>query len=293
MKGKVLGYDGSAGAITGEDGTRYRFEAANWRDQRLPQPNQEVDFVAEGEAADEIYVTRAAGILGADFSGGTKSVQGGLARAGESDIARRGLALAKSRPNLVLAALILIVSVLFTWAEFRTGRETLDPSLIGASSTLSAMRAETEEALVAMAGIGRGFGVETRFAPEAEALRAHSTMLGFSFLLYLVPLAAALVLWLGFRGKRSRLAEIGLGAAAVLSGLYYFALREVAAGAVDDTIFGSAAATRAAFSFGLGGWLVFLGGIAVLLIAFGIVRLDRSASAAGVPGHDAAEDRSA
>ena len=45
MKGQVLGFDGSKGAITGEDGNRYSFERADWNGDKLPQARDVVDFV--------------------------------------------------------------------------------------------------------------------------------------------------------------------------------------------------------------------------------------------------------
>ena len=58
MRGRVLGWDDQArqGDISGDDGTRYRFERSDWREPQWPQRGMLVDFeVSEGRAG-SIYV---------------------------------------------------------------------------------------------------------------------------------------------------------------------------------------------------------------------------------------------
>lgn len=57
MRGKVLAVAGAGapGAISGEDGRRYRYGLPDLR-STAPQPGQEVDFAAAGEDAREIYL---------------------------------------------------------------------------------------------------------------------------------------------------------------------------------------------------------------------------------------------
>lgn len=61
MKGKVLGFDTATGtgAISGDDGQRYTFTAADFKSPPPAKPNDAVDFEAEGGAARNIYVTAA------------------------------------------------------------------------------------------------------------------------------------------------------------------------------------------------------------------------------------------
>ena len=58
LKGHVLGFDASigTGAISGEDGNRYRFDRQQWREQVQPYPGKAVNFVAEGEVARDVYI---------------------------------------------------------------------------------------------------------------------------------------------------------------------------------------------------------------------------------------------
>ncbi|UFS70755.1 hypothetical protein LPW11_00865 [Geomonas sp. RF6] len=56
MEGMVLGFDAEVGVIRCADGTRYRFSRSDWKSPGEPRGGARVDFVAEGDAAREIYV---------------------------------------------------------------------------------------------------------------------------------------------------------------------------------------------------------------------------------------------
>lgn len=60
MKGKILDYDlqNNTGMISGNDGKRYKFTKADWKNEKKPMANQVVDFSTEGENAQEIYLDR-------------------------------------------------------------------------------------------------------------------------------------------------------------------------------------------------------------------------------------------
>ena len=62
MKGKILGFDaaGGTGAISGEDGQRYSFAAADFKSPVPAKPGDNVDFAVDGSNAKEIYVTAGA-----------------------------------------------------------------------------------------------------------------------------------------------------------------------------------------------------------------------------------------
>ena len=62
MKGKILGFDaaGGTGAISGEDGQRYSFAAADFKSPAPAKPGDNVDFAVDGSNAKEIYVTAGA-----------------------------------------------------------------------------------------------------------------------------------------------------------------------------------------------------------------------------------------
>jgi hypothetical protein len=62
MKGKVLGFDAASGtgAISGENGQRYNFTAAEFKSPTPAKPNDNVDFEVDGSNAKNIYVTAGA-----------------------------------------------------------------------------------------------------------------------------------------------------------------------------------------------------------------------------------------
>ncbi|MEQ1608763.1 MAG: hypothetical protein ABL956_07330 [Hyphomonadaceae bacterium] len=62
MKGKILGFDAASGtgAISGEDGQRYTFAAADFKSPAPAKANDAVDFETNGATAGNIYVTAAA-----------------------------------------------------------------------------------------------------------------------------------------------------------------------------------------------------------------------------------------
>lgn len=68
MKGKVLGFDAAAGtgAISGDDGQRYNFTAADFKSPPPAKANDAVDFEADAGTAKNIYVT--AGAVNVDLA---------------------------------------------------------------------------------------------------------------------------------------------------------------------------------------------------------------------------------
>jgi len=73
MRGKILSYNqegglaSGSGLISGDDGNRYQFVAADWStNNRLPKVGMKVDFVVEGETAKTIFADTSAGTGGND-----------------------------------------------------------------------------------------------------------------------------------------------------------------------------------------------------------------------------------
>lgn len=66
MQGRILAFDHHAGEghISGEDGQRYRFAAAEWKPQSVPRAGDSVDFEAEGREALAVYQLRAPPLAG-------------------------------------------------------------------------------------------------------------------------------------------------------------------------------------------------------------------------------------
>jgi uncharacterized membrane protein len=59
VKGSIIGFDAdtNSGAIIGHDGGRYDFVRLNWRGAAAPSRGTEVEFIAEGIQAVEIFPT--------------------------------------------------------------------------------------------------------------------------------------------------------------------------------------------------------------------------------------------
>ena len=58
MKGKILEFneESRSGVISGDDGDRYKFEIKEWKGSTLPKADNKIDFSANGENAEAIYV---------------------------------------------------------------------------------------------------------------------------------------------------------------------------------------------------------------------------------------------
>lgn len=61
MRGQVLETGAAGGQILGEDGQRYKFMGTDWKSAVAAASGGEVDFVAVGERATQVYPVRATG----------------------------------------------------------------------------------------------------------------------------------------------------------------------------------------------------------------------------------------
>ena len=76
MNGQILDYSPqtNSGLIAGDDGNRYNFVGAEWKDQAIPNREMRVDFEAQGSDAVAIY--RAMSASGAGIGGTLEGVMG-------------------------------------------------------------------------------------------------------------------------------------------------------------------------------------------------------------------------
>jgi hypothetical protein len=76
MNGQILDYSPqtNSGLIAGDDGNRYNFVGAEWKDQAVPNRGMRVDFEAQGSDAVAIY--RAMSASGAGIGGALEGVMG-------------------------------------------------------------------------------------------------------------------------------------------------------------------------------------------------------------------------
>ncbi len=106
MKGKVLGFDPTAGtgAITGDDGNRYNFTAADNKSPAPLKPNDTVDFEIDAGAAKNIYAVKTGFSIP---NVGAPAAAGGAPMAG-GDIVQMLLA----KPYVLWAAVIILGSLI-------------------------------------------------------------------------------------------------------------------------------------------------------------------------------------
>ena len=76
MNGQILDYSvqTNSGLIAGDDGNRYNFVGAEWKDEAIPNRGMRVDFEAQGSDAVAIY--RAMSASGAGIGGALEGVMG-------------------------------------------------------------------------------------------------------------------------------------------------------------------------------------------------------------------------
>jgi hypothetical protein len=271
MKGQILGFDGNTGAINGEDGQRYRFVAESWKDERPPQPREQVDFVARDGLAEDIYPLRSAGVAGLDLQESldrsSRALQEKLAQASASGVGAQLLARARATPTAVVALAMLIFAMMFNYASVGFGAQRIEGSLLSMIGQLGSYG----EALGEIGGIANGMLGDG--SDQASALGTLSMLTGAAWLFYIVPVSAGWIMYRAYKADRSRIAEWLLGLSGVGAGMYYLILREAVVSGFGDTPFVSAALIRSGFSFGFGGWLLVLGGIAMLLISTGRLKI--------------------
>lgn len=237
MKGQVLGFDGTTGAITGDDGQRYSFELDEWKGEKPPQARDLVDFVAKDGSALEVYkvsggipkpsldtVNAAISGLGANLLDNASENQAILARIAE-------------RPQVIFSV-VAFLSVFF-----------LNFLLILGSGTSAFDLSELLDQLGTAASLfGRNGG-----------LQLASTI---AMALWLIPVAAGYALFRDLTGKRSRKAELATATLCLFSIIVY---ASAVAAIVETTRYNSADA----LAFGLGGYLLVVCGIGLALTGIG------------------------
>lgn len=187
MRGIVLAFnqEEDLGVLRAEDGRRYRFAKADWREPRPPRKRDEVDFETDREAARDIYVLTpgpASGSMGGDAG---QRVLSGLERV---------WSFLKARPEAGFALGVIAASILplYTFSGVSVSLIGLGEGIARLSSALDSLRVLAQPAAMA-----------TTAAGLAKAL------LVLFFALFALPLLAG---WLLIKviggGRRRRLAGI-------------------------------------------------------------------------------------
>jgi hypothetical protein len=252
MKGKILGFNEAAGsgAITAEDGSRHSFTRADWRGEKPPAAGMTVDFESAGGQAKEIYPLMGAAAAALNNLGSLKL--GELSKLGELAHAPQGAKVATlftqslSTPLalLVLLACVLpaISSPIFSGSLFSLGK-LLDNLSAGMN-------------MAAMFGVGES-GSSLGMAKVALYLR------------FAAPLAALWLIWTAWVGKAERVPALVTGAASIVAALLVVVLRSSALSELPDFVRSEVANS---IGLGIGVWLLFLVGAALIAAGFGKLR---------------------
>lgn len=243
MKGKILGFDKTAGsgAITAEDGTRHRFERIDWRGEKTPALGMTVDFESEGGAAREIYpvtgtALAALGAIGADL--------GGLA---ESEQGTRIASLFTSSLAVPLALVLLLACFLPALAS-----PVQSATLIGLGN--------------AMDDLGRVAAAQEMLGGGKSGFDTVQTLL---FLRFAAPFGALWLIWSAWSGRAERLPMLATGAASILAALLVIMLRSAILSMVPDF---ARERMASGIGLGIGTWLLFLTGAALIAAGLGKIR---------------------
>lgn len=244
MKGKILGFDDAAGsgAISAEDGTRHKFTRADWRGgEKAPTAGMTVDFESEDGTGREVYpvagsAMAALGTIGADIGALTESEQGARITA----LLTRTLAV----PLAVLVLLACFLPALSSPVQSAT--------LIGLGN--------------AMDDLGRAAAAQEMLSGGKSGFDTIQTLL---FLRFAAPLAALWLIWAAWSGKAERLPMLAAGAASIVAGLLVIMLRSAILSMVPDFVRDRMAD---GFSLGIGTWLLFLLGAALIAAGLGKLR---------------------
>lgn len=298
MKGKILGVATGdlAGAITGDDGKRYRYEAADWRGERPTSVGASVDFEVEGGAARDVYPT-----VGAFTGAGVASVEA-LARSSGGE---KVLGLFKGTLALPLALLVMIAFFLPALSS-----PMMTVSQLGLDKITAAVRPNLEQAEqgrrrladlerdlarfqteAARRGAGApdsvyGYGnVGDRIVSLEEQrseIRKGLGAVGFLktvdtalILRFAAMLAALWLVWQAWAGAALRPWELAAGAAALLAGGLTFLLRSAILGLISTmNPLGEAAAAQAEalISVEIGPWLLLAAGAGLIASGLGLIR---------------------
>jgi len=300
MRGRILGVatGDTAGAITGDDGQRYRYTAADWRGERPAVAGGVVDFEVEGQAARDIYPT----VGGASGAAGAVASVEALAR---SPVGERVLGLFRTTLALPLALVILVAFFLPALSTpvksvSQFGLDQIVPSMgLNLEDADDARRrlANLErdiarfQAEAARRGAGAPDGVygygnlgdrlqtlEEQRAEVRQGLGAVETVRRVDTLLILrfaALIGAAWLVWKAWSGAALRTWELVAGASALLGAGLTVLLKSAIMGLFSAmNPLGEAAVDQmnGLLSIGPGPWLLALAGAGLIASGLGLIR---------------------
>jgi len=298
MKGKILGVAAGdlTGAITGEDGKRYRYESADWRGERPAQIRATVDFEAAGNVAHDVYPA-----VGAFAGAGAVSVEA-LARssAGEKLIGLFKGTLAAPLAVVVLVAFFLPAlsspaQTVSQWGLDKVVASTglnLDEADVGrrrlADLDRDIARYKTEAARRGARAPDDGYGYGNvgdrlqSLQEQRDEIRKGLSAVDFVktvntalILRYAALIAAAWLIWQAWKGAALRPWELAAGASAIVAGGLTFLLKSAILGlfsAMNPLGRAATAQMDSLVSIGIGPWLLLAAGAGLIASGLGLIR---------------------
>lgn len=305
MKGKIIGFTPSAGtgAISGGDGERYAFEAAQWRSEKPIAAGTSVDFVGGGGSATEIYPVAGAALGSVDVS-----------ELAASPVVQKLKALLTGTLAFPLALVVIFAFFMPAISSPVQSASFMGVGKIAAmlnmnqfpgsdleSLKTAATQLDTREAQLklylaeaaARAPAGQSATTmqdyQTRDAQtQLEALaesrvmidkqisakRSAATKETLLALRFLAPLLAVFLLWRAWSGAPLRVATLATGAAALIAGIVVWSFTSSIdiGGALGPLGAMLGERARNVFSVGFGVWLMLACGIGLVLAGLGVVK---------------------
>ncbi len=286
MKGRILGFDAAAGtgAVNGEDGKRYSFAAGDYKGPRAASAGEEVDFVVKDGAATEIYPMKSGASI--DLSGIGAALGGAAGSPGGNKV----LGIVRDQPQTLLALVMLIAAALL---PFVSVMGMFNPTAIGLSQVMDMgkpglqMAANVTDAQIAQA---------MQYSPELATMQKQARdkaggqlmMMNLVYLIWLIPIGAAWLIFANLTNKRNQLHELIVGGLGIAAVVLFFVVKSMA---LSDANAAAAAAgagelgqmmqaqmqaaqqmANNAINLGFGGWLMGLAGVGLVATGLGIVK---------------------
>ena len=286
MKGRILGADAHGGTISGEDSKRYKFELTQWKGERSPSRDDEVDFeVGDDGRAEDIYPIRS--IPDIDV---TK-----IKDLASSPVGKHLIALATGNALFQISVAILIASFFFTFIKLSSAFLAAASSILPDNGTYTVfnigdlidyMKISLQAAVVAAEQLAKIVGTNPPLGTDpsqnpygnpqamAESMQTMETITNFFYVLYLAPLGAAAVIVQLMRRQAVGTIAFLTGVACVASFIAVFAWRWAIISAVKDA--GNADAAQLAgqaIHFGFGAYAILICGLLLVGAALGFVKL--------------------
>ena len=302
MKGKILGVAAGdlAGAITGEDGKRYRYEAADWRGERPAAIGANVDFETDGAKATDVYPA-----VGGAFAGVGAGAGASVEALAGSPAGEKLIGLFKGTLALPLALVVLVAFFLPALSSPVKTVSQLGLDKVVASTGLDLD--DAEQGRLRLANLDRDIA---RFRTEAarSGPGAQDSVYGYGsvgsrlqsleeqrdevrkglgavdflktvntalILRFAALIAAAWLIWQAWTGAALRPWELAAGGAAIVAGGLTFLLKSAILGlfsAINPLGAAGAAQMDSLVSIGLGPWLLLAAGAGLIASGLGLVR---------------------